>query len=824
MTYFCSQKNRRALVLQHPTLNGIDYLEVTDSGVECGKQLLLTLLKDARQVTLAPSQIVIRGGSAKAQVHAATVLSGTSDAPRVMTINLDQAGDFSTYTLTLVATATTSDPPDGFDPPLSTVQFSFKAGCPAAADCLPDICCPPELRSEPDINYLAKDFDSFVQVMRDRLAVLVPGWQETHASDVGVALVELLAYAADQLSYHQDAAGSEAYLGTARSRISVRRHAKLVDYRPGEGANARTWVYLGLTPTAPASVSIDAGTLFFPRVPGLEAAIRPGTKEERQLASLYPLAFATMEEATLFREQDTMSFYTWGDADCCLPRGATDATLAGSLTTLQAGTVLIFEEVVGPDTGDIQDADPRQRWAVRLTQVQTQDYQHRPLLDPLTALPVTRISWAPADALPFPLCISSTTDGAHGSKQLVDVSVARGNVVPADHGVWKDWEDLGAVPTPPAAPVTSASCCCRETSPIDTPRTRYFPKLSDAPLTFAYSFDDAAPASALLNPPRVSPPKPQLYVRDDRGELWTVLDGDLLSSRESDPVVLPEIERDAAVFLRFGDGEYGMAPVTGAAFQARYRVGNGAAGNVGRDTLAHILTPVVGIGVVRNPLPAAGGTDPETMEQIRQRAPFAFRTQLRAVTEEDYGTMALSDPAVRAARGTLRWTGSWHTAFVSIDAATEDVPDPQLVVSTKDRLDLLRMAGVDLEVEGAIIVGLRIEMNVCVDLEHFRTEVRDAILRTFTTGDLCDGTRGILNPENFTFGQTIYTSPLVAAAQAVHGVSSALITVFQRMDDPSLDGAAQGFLTMGRLEIARCDNDPNRLDHGILTLHMDGGK
>jgi hypothetical protein len=44
------------------------------------------------------------------------------------------------------------------------------------------------------------------------------------------------------------------------------------------------------------------------------------------------------------------------------------------------------------------------------------------------------------------------------------------------------------------------------------------------------------------------------------------------------------------------------------------------------------------------------------------------------------------------------------------------------------------------------------------------------------------------------------------------------------MDDPSIDGAAQGFLTMGRLEIPRCDNDPNRLDHGILVLRMDGGK
>jgi hypothetical protein len=50
------------------------------------------------------------------------------------------------------------------------------------------------------------------------------------------------------------------------------------------------------------------------------------------------------------------------------------------------------------------------------------------------------------------------------------------------------------------------------------------------------------------------------------------------------------------------------------------------------------------------------------------------------------------------------------------------------------------------------------------------------------------------------------------------------MAVFQRMDDPSIDGAALGYLAMGRLEIARCDNDPNRLDHGIFVLHMNGGK
>jgi Baseplate J-like protein len=457
--------------------------------------------------------------------------------------------------------------------------------------------------------------------------------------------------------------------------------------------------------------------------------------------------------------------------------------------------------------------------------VQTTDHLGRPLFDPLNGQLITRVTWAAEDAPPFPICISAITDAAHGSQALTAVSVARGNIVPADHGIWQCWEDLGEVPAAPPAPNLAASCECKVQGTLAPPCPRYFPQLSHSPATFAWPVDATVPASQFLAPLPTGNvrPLPQIAVEDDQGQSWSVLD-DLLSSDDSQRVCLLEIERDGTAFVRFGDGQYGQAPETGAEFQARYRVGNGSAGNIGRDTLAHILTGVAGVTEVRNPLPAAGGVDPETMEHIRQQAPFAFRTQLRAVTEDDYGVMAAQDPAIREARGTLRWTGSWYTAFLSLDTQTEGGPDATLLKETTARMNLYRMAGVDLAVEGAVIVGLRIEMNICVDPAFFQADVRKALLELFTTGNLCTGRLGILNPANFTFGQTIYASPLIAAAQGVQGVAAAPLAVFERMDNPSANGLQQGFLTMGRLEIARCDNDPNRLDHGILVFHMDGGR
>ena len=72
----------------------------------------------------------------------------------------------------------------------------------------------------------------------------MPDWRERHVPDLGIALVELLAYVGDHLSYYQDAVATEAYLDTARQRISVRRHARLVDYPMHEGCNARAWVFV----------------------------------------------------------------------------------------------------------------------------------------------------------------------------------------------------------------------------------------------------------------------------------------------------------------------------------------------------------------------------------------------------------------------------------------------------------------------------------------------------------------------------------------------------------------------------------------------------
>jgi hypothetical protein len=121
-------------------------------------------------------------------------------------------------------------------------------------------------------------------------------------------------------------------------------------------------------------------------------------------------------------------------------------------------------------------------------------------------------------------------------------------------------------------------------------------------------------------------------------------------------------------------------------------------------------------------------------------------------------------------------------------------------------------------------VPLEIEMFVCVKPDYFRSDVEAALLDIFSNRTLADGRKGLFQPDFFTFGQTVYLSPLYAAAQAVAGVASVEITVFQRQGLPATSGLTTGFLIMNRLEIARLENDPNFAERGIFTLKLGGGR
>ena len=488
MRYTCCDDRRLRAVKEAGVLNGIEYVEVSDSDAPTKalrqRTLFVRLLQPAPGLT-PETNVEITGGERIPTVAPSTppaaevpaLTAGLDDPSTVMLVRTDSTGDFSTYTLRLVAGGASGQPPAGFDPMLVSVEFSFKVECPSDFDCAPACDCEPEVVEQPSIDYLAKDYDSFRGLMLDRLSLIAPDWTERTPADTGIALVELLAYVADELSYRQDAVATEAYLGTARRRTSLRRHARLVDYTVHEGANARVWVRVF---AGGEGVALERGTALLTRVPDVPAVVEPGGPDYRAALAAGAETFETLEDAVLYASHDRFDFWTWGGAGCCLPRGGTSATLLGDHPQLKAGDVLVLAEVAGPVTGRPEDADPAKRAAVRLTSVvPSVDPSGGLFADPPTnaSVAITEIEWDEADALAFPLCIS-----VEEHPDLV-VGEAWGNVVLADHGRTIDAEPLGEVPPPVLTAVEPEGCDpCEHEEPEPVP-IRFRPTLAGAPVT-----------------------------------------------------------------------------------------------------------------------------------------------------------------------------------------------------------------------------------------------------------------------------------------------------------------------------------------------------
>lgn len=896
----CQDIRRRDLVRQRQR-NGLDYLEVGDRQT----QLRVYFLGPV-PTNFLPLNLRITGGQVIRDIRVLALELVQQDDPTLdsyLRVTVDQAGDFSAYTLTVVALDDRGRPTDAphpdFDPRYSALTFSFKVGCPSDLDCKTDTVCLPEgspdAIASPGINYLAKDYASFRQMILDRLALLVPHWRDRHVPDLGITLVELLAYVGDYLSYYQDAVATEAYLDTARQRISVRRHARLVDYTMHEGCNARTWVQITLEGSESFDLDLTS-TYFITAIANnpLDAATIITADLQNLPLSAYEV-FEPMETGTgrLYQSHNQIEVYTWGDRQCCLPQGATQATLidgwqpvetpipipgddscndepadpgppwqrAQRRLHLQAGDILLLEEILGPRTGHPADADPQRRHLIYLTRVTPKIDDLRRMRDlerfdgPADTaswpIPLVEIEWTAADALPTAFCLSALGPNC---ELLTPVSVFRGNGVLVDHGCTQRDENLGTV----GLRSPDLHCVAEgQPAPVTLEPAPFQPSLANGPLTFSQPMTTGANsgAKALLQQdprqalpqiarlesqalPAASPPDPAeedcqrspvVETVGQNSSTWSPV-FDLFASGPSDRHFVAEIDDQGQAHLRFGDGTQGHRPAADTTFVVAYRVGNGPAGNVGAETLAHIvlrdrldgttLTP-------RNPLPAVGGTAPEPLDDVRLFAPTATRHRLqRAITAQDYADIVLRDFAalVQRAAALLQWNGSWYEVLVAVDARGTGDPAPDLLDAIEAHLYRFRRIGHDLRVKGAIAVPLHIEMTICVSPDYSQGGVKAAVLDRLSDRPRANGELGFFHPDRLTFGKEVALSPLVAAVQAIEGVEAAQVTRFSRLYDDSPEALSSGFLPLGPLEIARLANNPSQPDQGELLLTMGGGR
>ncbi len=121
---------------------------------------------------------------------------------------------------------------------------------------------------------------------------------------------------------------------------------------------------------------------------------------------------------------------------------------------------------------------------------------------------------------------------------------------------------------------------------------------------------------------------------------------------------------------------------------------------------------------------------------------------------------------------------------------------------------------------------------MCVDSNHYAGDVKRDLVASFSGRQGPDGRPGMFHPENFTFGDNVLLSQMIARCMKVQGVSWAglfdkenrLVGHFRRLDEPGIDYHREGEIPVADDEVARLDSDPNYPDNGRLRLIMAGGR
>jgi hypothetical protein len=751
-------------------------------------------------------------GSAANQVKV-TAVSGLEALS--LTLRVEPVGDYSTYTLDLIWDASR------IDPYFSSLGFKFRPGC------FTNDCAPPQdgrpASPGPAIDYLAKDYDSFRHTLMVAMAERVPGWQSTSEADHDQVLIDLFSAAADELSDYQDRVANEAYLATARKRVTLARQARLVDYHLHEGNQSSTLLAIEVVAgQAPFTLSDQEIVVW------TGAAVPPSdaiffTSREHRLPPNQQQRFDPLV--------NRLRLHTWGNAQPALRANSTSADVVPDVpgaAQAEADAVrdlvrngqlrqLLIAERLNPLTGNVPGHNPRKRQMLRLLSgVNAAETIH----DPVTGTWLVRLRWRDEDKLQFDFSFTTFCNGT----PVENVSLFYGNLVPVHQGRPMKvtfYEPGTALPTD-----------------TDDDKHRYFQRLDrfgdgrdwvlaplpEGPLAYLPTpADGETPAHSTLHVAVTSPNAGT----DTWDEVESLIYSDD-SAEQGDHFMVETDERQRSV-LRFGNGTNGQLLQSGAIVTTDYQIGGGHGGNVGANQLIYggELTGALAGAIVSvwNPFDVTDGRDPEVPERIRRNAPEAYRArQLRAVTLADYVRRAEEVPGVSRAVARYAWTGSWRTVRIVIDPAGTTTFDDALRTDVAAHLESVRLIGEDIELRPPRFVPLELNIVVCADEAYWREDVRFVLEQEFSDGYTPDGRRGFFHPDEWTFGQDLHRSEIEGRILRVVGVKHVGSITMKRFNAPTPGVPGAEVLEMGFDEVVLCANDPDHLERGLIRFEVQGGR
>ena len=835
--------DRRSRLLTDHSVIGIDYLYVDTATQTALDVHFISAPSAAQQAALTAGLVSITAtlGDA-ASVAVVSIEFPPVPGDVVLRVHTATPGTFTRYTMHI---ADPIAPPQLLDPYFASIEFSFKAGCYSDVDCdHSGHHCAAEPTVDFPVDYQARDFWSIRTALLDFASQRYPRWADRLEADAAVMLVEAMSALGDELSYYQDRLAREAYLETATQRRSIRRHARLVDYRIHDGLGATTWIDV----TAKAAGTIASGTSLW--------AMRDGTRVDYSVGrDLDEMITGTTYAVDPLCNDDKLIPYQWDTGEVCLAAGKTDLSLTGNVVGVLTLNDTPADRAPGRwvllRTDPADPGLPARRQLVRLIRAEV-------VHDPLANVDTTHIVWEPEQALPAEFDLTSLHVHGNIVPAIAGLHLTRTFVIGPGNDAVPSPESLAAAdspptpgedPTNPAEPADPAWAIERVGA---NEAVQYLFSLYRTDSDGLVSRGSRDADGQDQGDPRLATPELRLVERERQadgsyldGDAWiwrhSLLDAPASSAlarhfilddgtwrrivgyqRPGAEVVHLDYASNDGVTIRFGDGVFGLTPARGTRFRANYLVGNGRRGNLPAGAVRWFDETDVALSAVitsiENPFVIDNGVDPESPEEIRQLAPEAFRAlTYRAVRPEDYAEAAERLDWVQRAGCSFRWTGSWQTAFVTPD------PRSSVQVSADERTDLerqldrFRQVGRETHALDPRYADIDLRIGFCVATTAYPAEVKVRVQAA-----LSGSSSAFFSPDNFTFGTPLDRSALEAAIQQVAGVRAVEHITFRRRgtsDWVELPATYQP----GQNEVVRVENDPLHPDRGSIELTPEGG-
>ncbi|MBD2511501.1 putative baseplate assembly protein [Nostoc muscorum FACHB-395] len=285
--------------------------------------------------------------------------------------------------------------------------------------------------------------------------------------------------------------------------------------------------------------------------------------------------------------------------------------------------------------------------------------------------------------------------------------------------------------------------------------------------------------------------------------LWSETDS-LTGLKSTERVYTLKTDDNYQTTVIFGNGESGSLLPTGREnVKAMYRNGIGKVGNLKAEQINLLVSRPLGLKGVINPLPATGGADRESTNQVRQNAPLTVMSLDRLVSIIDYADFARTFAGIGKASATQLSDGNRQVVHITI-AGAEDIPIDKSSDLYRNLYQALRQLGdpyqpIQLETREllALIMIAKVKILPEYQWQFVEPKIRQHLLSTFSF-------------ERRELGQDVTLSEVISTIQQVPGVDFVDVDV---LDTVSETEAVNPDLLIKKLEaiklgkIASDDND-----------------